>query len=65
MRRVTVKFAWYDLWVGAYYDRTNRVWYVCPLPTLLVTIPRKQPRGEPFPPEWEKALADWQESGDV
>jgi hypothetical protein len=33
-----VSFAWYDLWVGAYWDRKGRVLYVCPLPTLLLTF---------------------------
>jgi len=37
-RRVRVKFAWYDLWVGAYIDRAKRVLYICPLPTLLVEV---------------------------
>ena len=36
--RFSVKFAWYDLWVGVYIDRTKRVLYVCPLPTLLVEV---------------------------
>ena len=27
-------FAWYDLWVGAYWDRTNRKLFVMVLPTL-------------------------------
>lgn len=35
---VRVRFAWYDLWVGAYWDRKTRVLYVCPLPTLLIVI---------------------------
>jgi hypothetical protein len=37
---VTIRFAWYDLWVGAYIDRANRTLYACPLPTLLLTIRR-------------------------
>jgi hypothetical protein len=36
--RLRVKFAWYDLWVGAYIDRAKRVLYVCPLPTLLIEV---------------------------
>jgi hypothetical protein len=37
-RRVRVKFAWYDLWVGAYIDRAKSVLYICPFPTLLVEV---------------------------
>lgn len=25
-------FAWYDFWVGAYWDRANRRLYVLPIP---------------------------------
>ena len=38
----TLKFAWYDLWVGAFWDRQKRILYVCPLPMCLITIQRKQ-----------------------
>jgi hypothetical protein len=31
-------FAWYDLWVGAYYDRIQRRLYVMLLPMLGFTI---------------------------
>jgi hypothetical protein len=31
-------FRWYDLWIGAYYDRHNRTLYICPLPTIGVAI---------------------------
>jgi len=27
-------FAWYDFWVGVYYDRKARTLYVLPVPTL-------------------------------
>lgn len=33
-----VIFAWYDLWVGAYWDQKNRRLYVLPLPCLGVVI---------------------------
>ena len=35
---VRVSFAWYDLWVGFYWDRKARALYCCPLPTLLIRI---------------------------
>lgn len=37
-RPVSIKFAWYDLWVGVFIDRAKRIVYVCPLPCILVTI---------------------------
>jgi hypothetical protein len=37
---VTVRplFAWYDLWVGAYWDRKGRRLYILPLPCIGVVI---------------------------
>jgi hypothetical protein len=31
-------FAWYDLWIGAYWDRKARRLYVLPLPCIGFTI---------------------------
>jgi hypothetical protein len=39
--RISLSFAWYDLWIGAYIDRERRRLYVCPLPCLLVTVDLK------------------------
>jgi len=38
MKRVSFFFRWYDLWMGAYWDRAARALYVCLLPTLGVRI---------------------------
>jgi len=38
VERVSLFFRWYDLWVGAYWDRNARVLYVCPLPMVGVRI---------------------------
>ena len=37
---MTIKplFAWYDLWIGAYWDRQRRRLYVLPLPCVGVVI---------------------------
>lgn len=41
MPTIQFKFAWYDFWVGAYWDRKARVLYVCPLPCVLLVIKRR------------------------
>ena len=30
--------AWYDLWVGAYWNRERRRLYICPLPCVCLMI---------------------------
>jgi hypothetical protein len=32
--KITPLFAWYDLWVGVYWDRKTRRLYVLPVPML-------------------------------
>lgn len=39
--KVQVFFAWYDLWVGAYWARTTRTLYVCPIPMLVIELRMK------------------------
>lgn len=36
--RVSFLFAWYDLWVGAYWDRKQRKLYILPVPCLGIVI---------------------------
>ena len=35
---VQVKFAWYDFWIGFYYDRITRTLYFCPVPMIVIAI---------------------------
>lgn len=35
---VRTYIAWYDLWIGVYWDRKCRILYVCPLPTWVIEI---------------------------
>lgn len=39
--RWSIYFAWYDLWLGGYYDTLKRTWYVCLIPTLVIEYRRK------------------------
>lgn len=37
-----IKFLWYDLWVGAFYDRQKRILYICPLPCVVFIFTLKK-----------------------
>ena len=41
--RVTPIVAWFDMWVGAYWDSKNRRLYILPLPCIGVVIHCKAP----------------------
>lgn len=36
-------FAWYDLWIGAFYDQTKRRLYVFPVPMFGIVIQFRRP----------------------
>ncbi len=47
-----IKFKWYDMWVGVYYDRKGRTFYICPFPTIVIIIQRGNK------PQFHKDIAD-------
>lgn len=39
--KATLFFAWYDFWIGAFYDQKKRALYLCPLPCVVIKIERE------------------------
>lgn len=35
---IRFQFAWYDLWIGVYWDRKARALYILPLPCIGVVL---------------------------
>jgi hypothetical protein len=35
---IRVFFAWYDMWIGLYYNRLAKVIYICPIPMVCIRI---------------------------
>lgn len=42
--RFSAFFAWYDFWVGWFWDRSKRTLYVCPLPMIVLMFRFSQSR---------------------
>jgi hypothetical protein len=37
-REVKFLFAWFDFWIGIYFDPKNKAWYICPIPCCVFYI---------------------------
>ena len=55
--KVKFFFAWYDFWIGFFYDQYKETLYICPLPCCVIKIYKhyETVKGEPKEP---KALWD-------
>lgn len=42
---IRIYFAWYDMWIGAYWDTFDRTLYICPIPMLVIKIRAVEPHG--------------------
>lgn len=40
--KLKVFFAWYDFWVGLFYDRKRRILYINPLPCIVFSFASDQ-----------------------
>ena len=42
--RVRIIFAWYDFWIGLFWDRNKKILYIFPVPMLGLMIETKPDR---------------------
>ena len=40
--KVKLFFAWYDFWIGFYWDRDKRALYIAPLPFIVFKVQRPE-----------------------
>lgn len=39
--KINIFFAWYDFWIGFFYDRDKHILYICPLPMVVIEVQKK------------------------
>ena len=42
--KIKIFFAWYDFWVGFYYDRKKKTLYICSIPCIVLSIKMQNER---------------------
>ena len=40
--RVSCFLAWYDFWVGGFYDKSKKILYICLLPCIVLKFERRK-----------------------
>jgi len=38
LSKMRIFFAWYDFWIGVYWDRKRRILFCCPFPTVVIAL---------------------------
>lgn len=36
--KIKIFFAWYDFWIGFYWDRQKKVLYICLIPMIVISL---------------------------
>lgn len=39
--KISFFFAWYDLWIGFYFDNKSKALYICPIPCCVFKIEKR------------------------
>ena len=39
--KITFSFAWFDFWIGAFWDMKKKILYICPLPMCVIKMEHK------------------------
>ena len=48
--KVSFFFAWYDFWIGWFYDQKKRILYICPLPCCVFKFESRTNTVDDLPP---------------
>jgi hypothetical protein len=54
MPKIKLLFAWYDLWIGFYWDRVSKKLYFLPIPCFGIILDFSKPTQKPIIIGFEK-----------